>query len=102
MNKKKAEYDILLIEDKLEAPGLRTDELETLHLHNRIRKQADSKIKKDFLTLLNLFKEFGFNEAALDFSELIRNFLEQVRKYFLNETQFDQTMELLESPAQHD
>ncbi|NVM52239.1 MAG: hypothetical protein HWN66_00960, partial [Candidatus Helarchaeota archaeon] len=36
--------------DKLEAPSLRTDELKTLHLHNRIRKQADSKIKKDFLT----------------------------------------------------
>lgn len=87
--------------DKFAASALNCDELKILHSYNRIYKYADKRIKNDFLAIMNLFNEFGFDDTASDLSELIRNLLRQARKFFSYQNQSDYPIRTLEKTIQN-
>lgn len=86
---------------KLAACALNCDELKILHFYNRIDKCTDKRIKKNFFEMMNLFKEFGFDENASDLSELVHNFLRQVRKFFSYQNQLNLPIRTLEKTVQN-
>lgn len=91
----------IIILKMIAASALNCDELKILHSYNRIYKYADKRIKNDFLAIMNLFNEFGFDERASDLSELIRNFMRQARKFFAYQSQSDYPMRTLEKTVQN-
>lgn len=75
--------------DNIIAKALKNDEIRILKLCNNTYSMK-SNIQKDFRTIVNLFYEYGLNENASLFSEMLRNFEKKVKRFFKYEPQYNQ------------
>ena len=69
--------------------GLKSYEKRILDLYNKISISRDNKFLRDFWTMIDLFYEYAFTENGYLFSEMLRNFISSVKKFFKYETQFN-------------
>lgn len=76
--------------DKILARGLSNEETKLLDVYKRIRNSENNKIQKDLWSIIQLFQEYGLIENISLFSEMLRNFVNSVKKFFKYETQFNQ------------
>ncbi|MFW9874781.1 MAG: hypothetical protein ACFFG0_16860 [Candidatus Thorarchaeota archaeon] len=75
--------------DNIIAKALKNDEIKIFNLCNNAFNM-NSNLQKDFRAIINLFYEYGFNENALFFSEMLKNFDKKVKKFFRYESQYNQ------------
>lgn len=72
--------------------GLKSYEKRILDLYNKISISRDNKFLRDFWTMIDLFYEYAFTENSYLFSEMLRNFISSVKKFFKYETQFNHVL----------
>jgi hypothetical protein len=80
----------LKVVDNLLDRGLSNDEENLLKINKKLNKSKYNFIQKDFGTILLLFEKFGLKRNNSLFSEMIRNFVNTVEKFFRQESQFKQ------------
>jgi len=72
--------------------GLKSYEKRILDLYNKISISRDNKFLRDFWTMIDLFYEYAFTENSYLFSEMLRNFISSVKKFFKYEIQFNHVL----------
>jgi DNA-binding HxlR family transcriptional regulator len=80
-----------------EFDSLSNEEKNILNLYDRILSNPDKKIKREFKKIIQLFHEYALSEKGRDFSEMIRNFVTKVRKFFRYEIEYNQDLNMIES-----
>ncbi len=70
--------------------GLNINEKRLLDRYKKIHNSKNKTIEKDFWSVIQLFQEYGVNGNVSLFSEMLRNFVDSVKKFFKYETQFTQ------------
>ncbi len=68
--------------------GLKTYEKRILDLHRKINTTRDTKSLRDFWAMIDLFYEYAFADNRYLFSEMLRNFVSSVKKFFRYEYKF--------------
>lgn len=75
--------------DQIVFSGLNDDEIKLINFLKEMRNFRNTHLTNDFWDIINQFYEYGFNEHAILFSEMIQSYLIQIRKFFRYETQFN-------------
>lgn len=64
------------------------DERRLCTLSKEMKNFHNKDLVKDFWDLMDLFYEYGFNKCASNFSEMLRDMMAEVRKFFKYEPEF--------------
>jgi len=80
--------------------GLKIYEKRILDLYSKLSITRDTKYLKDFWAMIDLFYEYGFADNSYLFSEMLRNFISSVKKFFKYETQFNHVLIPEQEPIQ--
>lgn len=79
----------LEIADQLLKKGLSHSETNLLDLNKKIHSLKNNNIHEEWLSIIQLFQEYGLNEKNSLFSEMIRNFVNTVINGYNYETQIN-------------
>jgi len=69
--------------------GLKDDEIRLFNFLKEMKNLHDKYLAKDFWDITAQFYEYGFNENGSLFSEMVRHYMKEIRKFFKYETEFN-------------